>query len=265
MLDRQTEPMKKVNMNEFSCRRGDLTIRGWQYIPDRLDSKKPSAVIISHPFLLTSESMEHYARIISDWGYATFIFDFCGGSVKSRSDGSTKEMTVFTKTEDLMAVFDYVSSHEEIDSDNIKLMGCSLGGFVSAIAATELKEAMTGLIMFYPAFCVPDECRRGDILGVRFDPENIPDVISNWGTEIGKSYCESVLNMDQKKLLPTYKGPVLMTHGSADSIVPASYSVEMEHYYDHCELIIIEGAKHRYSAKQDTLTLEAVKRFLKEN
>ena len=57
-------------------------------------------------------------------------------------------------------------------------MGCSQGGFVSALfAAAHPNVVVSRLILFYPALCIPEDARRGKMLMYAFDPSNIPEQI----------------------------------------------------------------------------------------
>lgn len=255
----------KITVREFNCSRDGLNIWGQEFIPADNGDKGLPAIIISHPFMVTATYVEHYARIMAQWGYATFIFDFCGGSNASRSDGPTAKMSVFTEAEDLKAVIDYVRNLSVINSREIFLMGCSQGGFVAAIVAAQLKEIVAGLIMFYPALCIPEFCRNGNMLGTRFNPNNIPEIINTWGMRIGRDYVESVMEMDVNDYISAYQGPVLITHGDRDSVVDLRFSVEANKYYPNSELVVIKGGQHGYSPKHDRIALEAVKEFLNKN
>ena len=62
-------------------------------------------------------------------GYAAYCFDFCGGSDKSKSGGSTDDMTVFTEVEDLRAVVKTVKSLGYVEPSEVYLLGSSQGGF----------------------------------------------------------------------------------------------------------------------------------------
>lgn len=64
-------------------------------------------VILSHGFNGSGDDFTEYAKVLVENGMGACIFDFCGGSLRSKSDLSTTEMTVFTEKEDLLAVIDF--------------------------------------------------------------------------------------------------------------------------------------------------------------
>lgn len=87
------------------------------------------------------DTVRHYAAFLAEMGYAAYCFDFNGGSVmKSKSDGQTTEMSVLTEVNDLETVIDYVSTMPYVNKDKIFLMGCSQGGFVSALLLQAVEQ-----------------------------------------------------------------------------------------------------------------------------
>lgn len=107
-------------------------------------------------FMAWQDSVKHYAAFLAEMGYVAFTFDFCGGSAMcGKSDGKTTEMSVLTETKDLKAVIEYVRNLSYTDSEKILLMGCSQGGFVSALVAAKNNFPIEKLVLFYPALCIP--------------------------------------------------------------------------------------------------------------
>ena len=43
------------------------------------------------------------------------------------------------------------------------------------IAASKLNDRISKLVLFYPAFCIPDDARAGRMMFAKFDLDNIPD------------------------------------------------------------------------------------------
>ena len=84
-------------------------------------------------------------------------------------------MSVLTETKDLKAVIEYVRNLSYTDSEKILLMGCSQGGFVSALVAAKNNFPIEKLVLFYPALCIPDDARAGKMMMAKFDPQNVPD------------------------------------------------------------------------------------------
>ncbi|MCD7883647.1 MAG: DUF3237 family protein [Lachnospiraceae bacterium] len=151
-----------------------------------------------------------------------------------------------------------------VNKGDVTLMGCSQGGFVSALTGAELGGKIRRLILFYPALCIPDDARSGKMMFAKFDPQNIPEVIHCGPMKLGKEYAQSVLDVDAVEAICSYDGPVLIVHGTKDEIVDCSYARKAAEAYSNAELVIIPDGKHGFSKEHDKIALEAVERFVKE-
>ena len=212
----------KISRRTFTCRRNNLIIRGTEY---RQDGDCRPIAIVSHGFMAFQDTVRQYAEAMAEMGYVSYCFDFCGGCVvKGKSDGSTTEMSVMTEVEDLKAVIQYAQSREYVNSEEIVLMGCSQGGFVSAIAASRLQDKISKLVLFYPALCIPDDARAGKMIFAKFDPEHIPDIVRCGPMKLGKCYVEDVIGIDPYQEIKEFTGDVLIVHGTRDKIVDIEYS-----------------------------------------
>lgn len=259
-----------ISESGFACSRDGLTIRGTEYRP--AGSNVPAAVV-SHGFMANQNTVRHYARHLAGNGYAAYCFDFNGGSVAgSKSDGRTTDMSVLTEVMDLEAVIDYVLQRPYVDrSRSVLLMGCSQGGFVSALTAAKRKEQISRLVLFYPALCIPDDARAGKMIRARFDPKNVPERISCGPMKLGRHYVTDVLDMDPYVEITPYPGPVLIVHGTNDNIVHPDYARRAYKAYSKrsspdalVRLEMIEGGGHGFSRKHDSLALEKLDGFLKD-
>ena len=261
-----------IQKSDFSCSRGGLTIRGLEFLPETCEGKLPAA-IISHGFTANYDSVEAYARQFAEWGFAAYCFDFCGGCAVGRSDGKQSDMSVLTEREDLKAVMDYVQSRSYVGSAPVILMGCSQGGFVSALTGAQLPERVSALVLFYPALCIPDNAREGSMVTAKFDPNNIPEIIPCGPMTLGRVYPASVLEMDPFEETRSFPGPVLLVHGTSDGLVNVSYSEKAYQAYtdgqpeSHPEkrLVLIEGADHGFAPQYDEIAVASVKQFLQDN
>ncbi|MBQ3371516.1 MAG: alpha/beta fold hydrolase [Oscillospiraceae bacterium] len=250
--------MKK---NSFSCKRDNLTIRGHVWgVPEH----SRHAVILSHGFLANERMCWKYAKLLADMGYLAVTFDFCSGGVICGSDGDSRDMTVLTEAADLKAVVAAVREQFQISS--LSLLGCSQGGFVSAMVAAELgKDTVSRLILFYPAMCIPDDARKGKMMFYKFDPENIPEILGNKPMKLGGSYARAVIGMDAYKEVSGYDGAVLLIHGSSDRVVNVSYSRRLKDLYKNCSYIEIENAGHGFKGKYDQQACDALRSFMGSN
>ena len=261
----QTGTELTVDSIEVWSERDGNRIFGMMYYNSTASEKQP-AVILSHSSSLTHEAMKGYASAIAKMGFAAYCFDFCGGSDKSKSDGKTDEMTVFTEVEDLRAVVKTVKSLDYVDSSNVCLLGSSQGGLVSALLADECPDDFAGMILFYPAFNIPEMVKMfsgfGDFGGMM---------------SMSEAYINSIKDFDVWSHIGKFSKPVCIIHGTADMIVPISNSEKAVGLYPSATLNKIEGANHGFnaanlgsmgsmmgaSADYDSVVLPIVESFLK--
>ena len=248
----------------FECRRGDLTIRGTEYRPKGVNLP---VAIVCHGFMAWQDTVRHYAKELARVGYCAYCFDFCGGSVmkKGRSDGKTTDMSVLTEVQDLEAVIGYVQGLPYTGRE-LLLMGCSQGGFVSALTAAKHPGLVNKLVLFYPALCIPDDARAGRMMFARFDPKDLPEIINCGPMKLGKCYPADVLDMNPYELIKGVTCPVLIVHGTADKIVHPDYARRAEEAYRAAtavQLHMIQGGGHSFSKKHDVLAMGYLRDFAK--
>lgn len=246
----------------FECKRGDLTIRGTEYRPE---GENLPVAIVCHGLMAWQDTVRQYARELARMGYCAYCFDFCGGSVmnKGKSDGATTQMSVLTEVQDLEAVIGYVQSLP-YNGRELLLMGCSQGGFVSALVAAKHPDLVNRLVLFYPALCIPDDARAGRMMFARFDPKTIPEWINCGPMKLGRCYPADVMDMDPIAEIKPYSGPVLIVHGTKDSIVNLDYSRQAQRAYPNAKLHMIEGGAHGFSKKHDAIAIAHLRRFLEK-
>lgn len=240
-----------LDSTELWCMNGNQRIYGLLYTKARPGERVP-AVILSHSYSLSHAAMRGYARSLAEKGMAAYCFDFCGGGSESQSDGSTDSMTVFTEVNDLKAVLATVRGLDVVHPDSVYLLGSSLGGMVSALVAEDEPEKVAGLILFYPAFNMPELVRQ------------FGDLMNGWGGSMGGSwggswgdmgsmfsmsqaFIDAMKDYDVWQHIGTFPRPVAILHGSKDWIVPISNSEKAVGLYPNATLHVIEGANHGFN------------------
>ena len=266
--------MAGIISEPFECYRDGIRIAGTRFYPE--GGRYLPVMIVSHGFMADQRSVRDYARKFSEMGYASFCFDFNGGSIRNKSAGATTEMSVLTEVEDLKAVIAYTKGLGYTDPERVSLMGCSQGGMVSALTAAELQDEIERLILFYPALCIPDDARKGAMMFARFDPDNPPEIIPCGLMKLGAVYALDVKDMDVFEAIRPYRGPVLIVHGNKDNIVDIDYSKKARKVYSGGTVLgaarkqprkdmvleIIDGAGHGFRGEEDTLAMQLVEQFL---
>lgn len=246
----------EVIKEEVYAYRDTLRIYGKMFRPE-CPGKLP-AVVCSHSSSLTHEAMKGYAEKLAEAGYAAYCFDFCGGSEDSQSSGSTDSMTVFTEVEDLRAVVAMVKQIDYVDSARVVLLGSSQGGLVSAILAEQLQDAVASMVLFYPAFNIPELVSMFSGMG-NGSWGNGSWGDGSWGNgswgggsmgsmmSMSDKFIDTIKDYDVWSNIGTYSRPVCIVHGTSDFIVPISNSEKAVQLYPHAELHPIEGANHGFN------------------
>lgn len=251
----------------FSVVRDGLTIRGLMYKPQ--GNKLPIAVV-SHAFMMNIWTTKKYAAHLAEKGYLAFCFDFNGGSVlPNKSDGKTTDMSVMTELADLMAVINYAKAQPCADPDNLTLMGCSQGGFVSALAAKKLGDQVKNLILFYPALSIPDDARKGQMISAKFDPANVPEVLKCGVMKLGRRYVTDVMELDAFAEISGYQGNVLILHGDKDKIVDISNSEKAHAAYkkartskNRIQYTVVKDGSHGFFGAKGKEAVALLDKFL---
>lgn len=244
--------MKVFTERELWIPRGDLKIYAMCYIPENralaIDKNGSSAfptIIIGHGFEGSYKDNLNCAERYAAEGYASISLDFCGGTDHAKSSGRTEDMSIITEKEDMIAVFKTALELDFVDPDRIILWGESMGGYVAALAGAEL-AASTGnikphaLVLFYPAFNIRDEALKDHV-----KKENIKPKIRR-SISLGKCFAEDIWDTDPYTVIGGFKGPVLILHGTDDTVVPIGFSERAVRTYDNASYRVIEGAGHGF-------------------
>ena len=212
--------------------------------PDNL-SQYP-IVMMLHGFGDTKESKFwiDMANKLEAKGIASIRFDFNG---HGKSEGKFIQMTIPNEIVDARKVFDYVRTLPEVTT--ISMVGGSQGGVVTAMLAGELGSQVKSIALLAAAATLRDDCARGMFLGTSFDPENMPLTlkIGKKGPIIGRAYLETLYNLPIYETAEKYKGSVCLVHGLADTLIPYTESLRLQHIYPDNELHLLKGVNHSYT------------------
>ena len=199
-------------------------------------------VILCHGFGGTLEGNRDYADTFRAAGFATYSFDFCGGSPFSKSEGKMVDMTVLTEAADLNAVIDHFLPDPRFS--RICLWGGSQGGFVSAYVASGRPKDIDRAVLEFPAIVLQDDARKRADANGQFPPTS-----NVMGHTIGRVYNETAVSFDLYDLLAACDIPVLILHGDEDGIVPLSYSERAVKTFPNARLIVMPGQGHGFTGE----------------
>lgn len=233
-------------------------IYGVSYMPD--NKKKCPVVIFSHGYNGTNVDFAMNSEYLTANGVGAYCFDFCGGSVHSKSDLKTTEMSIFTEKEDLCAVIDTIKDWENVDSDNIFLFGGSQGGLVTALAAEDYSDVIKGMLLLFPAFGIPDNWNS------KFPTlSSIVENLEFWGMTLGKNFFTSIHGYNVFEHIGKFDKEVLIFHGDRDDIVSLEYGERASKVYTHARIEIFPGEGHGFSEAGNKKVAEMTYEFVKAN
>ena len=222
-----------MKTEKFTVEHDGRTTSGVKFYPER---EQFPVVVFAHGYNGEMRDFEHFAKFMAENGAGAVIFTFSGGSTRDESGFPMKDMTLSTEQEDLLAVMAEARKME--GAKELFLFGGSQGGFVAALVAVKHPE-IAGLMLLFPAFCIPDDWRR------RFCGQELPETLDMWGMTLGKGYFAEACALSP--LHYAYKGPVLIFHGDEDKIVALSYSEQAAKKYQNARLEVFPGEGHGFS------------------
>ena len=239
---------------EFEIERPDgKVIRGFGFFAD--ETGRRDTVIICHGFASCYEEFYHHGEGFANAGIHAVFFDFCGGGPKTKSDGDMLHMSVLTEKDDLKVVWEAVRDWDNVNPDRIFLMGESQGGFVCTHLAVEHPEAFAGLILWYPAFNIPEACKT------RLK-EAKPDL---FGFRVGTPYDQAGASVDLYPELSKFRNPVLLLHGDRDRTVPLAVSKKALGLFPDAKLISLPDEGHGFEGEKSRRAEELSVAFVKGN
>ena len=131
-------------------------------------------VIVIHGFTGHMEERHIVAvsQALNEIGFATLRVDMYG---HGHSDGAFHDHTLYKWLTNAMTVIDYA---RRLDcAEEIYLCGHSQGGLTVMLAAAMKRDVIKGAMPLSPAAMIPEGARKGELLGIRFDPEHVPDAL----------------------------------------------------------------------------------------
>lgn len=215
------------------------------------NKKNYPLVMVMHGFNANKEMylLTELARQLNERGIATILFDFNG---HGQSEGSFLDMTVLNELEDARRVYAYVSRLPHVTS--VSAVGHSQGGVVVGMLAGELgAEKIKSIVLMAPASELKEDTAKGDLFGIKFDPQNIPEyIVHESGLKIGRAFLETTPHLPIYEQSAKYTGPVLIVHSKDDELVPFKYGQEFVNIYTNhnARLLPLTGFNHNFT--QDT-------------
>ena len=237
-----------------------IKLKAYLDMPPEAPTTCPLCIII-HGFTGHSEERHIVAvqEALNEIGIATLRADMYG---HGKSDGKFEDHTLFKWLTNILAVVDYAKSLNFVT--DIYMTGHSQGGLSIMLAAAMERDIIKAIVPLSPAAMIPEIARSGELLGLKFDPDNIPEEMESWdGRKLKGNYARVAQTIRVEDFIEKYDKPVLIIHGDQDEAVPYEYSVRFSKLYKNCKFVTIPGDNHCYDHHLEKVT-DAVKKFMSE-
>ena len=216
--------------------------------PKMKDGEKVRVAIICHGFGSNKERplLRAIADSLQAKGIASIRFDFNGCG---KSEGRYEDMTVPNEIVDAEKVVAYAMQQPWVG--DISIVGHSQGGVVASMVAGQLKGSIRSVALCAPAAVLRDDALRGQVQGATYDAGNIPETVTVPGRNlhVGRNYFVTAQTLTIYETALQYTGPVILVHGTADRIVPYTYSERYKNGYKNAELYLLPGVDHSFTVK----------------
>lgn len=232
---------------EIHVEHDGINLYGKTLVPKGESGAKYPTVIYAHGAESDYKADYTTLKSLAKSGIACYTFDFYGWTSRSTGPKGTKwfkgaprgvddayEKQVLEQVKDLNAVIEKVKTFDFVDTDNIFLLGSSMGGATVATAAVTHSEDIRAIILQYPAINLnPDAC----VVGATYDANK-------------------------------YTNNVLMLTGTDDKTTPLPLVQGLHDHYNkytkHATMRVYEGQPHVFTGKYKVIAARSVYEFIQD-
>ena len=250
----------RPGVKHIALRRAGLTLRG--VLEKQGDGPAP-LVIMLHGFGGRMDAfpggwMQEWNDALITAGFATLRFDFSG---HGDSEGEFRDMTLFSEIEDAAAFLRWVMTLPDVT--DIHLLGHSQGGVVAGMLAGYYHDKIGKLVMLAPAASLKTDAIEGTCMGVRYDPQHIPEALQIGRSLTGGFYFRIAQTLPIHEVTAQFAGPALAVIGGADTVVHAENIRRYGETMPHCQVVEYPTLDHGLGGREHAQSVLEVVEFLK--
>ena len=220
-------------------------------------AEKGPLCILIHGFTghMEEEHIKAAQKAMNDAGVSVLRVEMYG---HGGSDGVFSEHTLYKWVTNALSVVRYAKTLDFVT--DLYLCGHSQGGLLTMLVGGMCPDDFTALLPLSPAWMIPESTREGNLLGVSFDPDHIPEKIECESWELFGDYVRVAQTIHVEDEIKRYEGPVLIIHGDADETVPFALAEKAVKLYKNAKLVPIHGDDHCFTKHLNEMA-DAVKSF----
>jgi esterase/lipase len=120
-------------------------LEGTLFYPEKVKPKNP-AVLFLHGWTSSEKSVQGRAEALSKIGFICMTFNMRGSSP---SEGDITTLTRQDFLNDCLSAYDYLISLEDVDKENISIIGSSFGSYLATLVTKE--RSVENIVLRVPA------------------------------------------------------------------------------------------------------------------
>ncbi|WP_058302559.1 alpha/beta hydrolase [Gorillibacterium timonense] len=224
-------------------------------------------VVICHGFVGSRIGVDRLfvktARELAGTGLNVLRFDYagCGESEGDYGAGGLDAMVSQTR-----AVLDHVLAIPGIATEDVTLLGHSLGGAVAILTAT-IDKRVNKLVLWSPVANPFGDIVR--IVGKDVYEKAMQEGRADYlGYGLTSGYFNSLSAHHPFQEARKFLGPILLVHGTGDDVIPVDYSFLYQKIFrirrdGCCDKELVQGANHTFSSEESvTAVIDRTKGWL---
>ena len=157
--------------------------------------------------------------------------------------------------DDLSAVIDWVKNDlpsEEVNKDEINLIGHSRGGGIVILKAAEdarIKKIVTwAAVSDFEKVVNPKNLDEWREKGIIYSENSRTKQLMPVDFQLYEDYYANEQRLNLKSAIKKINIPVLIIHGGADEVVKPENAERLKHWNEKAELLILENENHTFGA-----------------
>lgn len=213
--------------------------RGQTLVGDLHGDPTDAMVISCHGMLSDRRGAKHVllCERMAQAGIGSLRFDFAG---RGESEGDLMELSYSGEVRDLLAAVEHLAG---LGMRRCGVFGSSMGGAVALLSAA--REQRIAAVATIAAVAHPGEVES-----------RYPEACAGWrergyidlhGARLGSGFLEDAAQHDVASATSILTAPVLVLHGTEDTVVPLTDAHDIASAARNVSLHIVDGANHRFS------------------